>query len=123
MVTALVFAVAIGVLREAQGKMEAPESLLAAASADPTTFVSILTHVGIPAGLEIRQSTYDQYANRSRQWDPEQWTAARLAQRGVVPLAQIVTTFNQRHTEYKAAILSGVLVIRPVDRRVAYLDG
>jgi hypothetical protein len=112
----------VGLLLQARSA-EVPASLLAAAGTDPRTFVSILTHVGVPAGLEIRESSDQLPSSSPRLWDPEQWTAERVAQQNKVPLPQIVAAFNQQHGDYKAAVLDGVLVVRPAERRVAYLDG
>jgi hypothetical protein len=110
-------------LAQARSGIEVPSSLLTAAGTDPTTFIKILTQVGIPAGLEIRQSKYIQHGRTPSQWNYEQWTAERLAQQRLVPIEQLVAAFNQHHPDYQAAMLDGVLVIRPTDRPLAYLDG
>jgi hypothetical protein len=104
-----------------QASAQAPASLLAAAAADPTSFAHLLAEAGIPAGLEIREPDMLRVSTpTSRRCLTV--TREELTRETTVPIEQVVMAFNLGHTGYRAAMMEGVLVIRPVPRSAAYLD-
>jgi hypothetical protein len=119
----LFIGLAIGMAAPAQTGNAVPASLLAAAGADPTSFVHLLAEAGVPAGLEIRKTDFQRRFGLSKPWDPADWTQEKLARQAKVPIERVVSAFNERHAEYRATLIDMVVVIRPVPQRVTYLDG
>ncbi len=89
-----------------------PAALLAGAALGPTEFVMMLSHAGVPAGLEIRAADYGPI----RRPDLEFTSEPR------VTLTDVVAAFNAAHTDYRAKLIENVLVIRPVRATALYLD-
>src|SRR5690348_13228580 len=119
--------VLISVLLAAQKSKatDVPAPILDWASADPYSFVALLTEVQVPAGLEIRDADYQAYvSNRTRlpRWNPYLLNRTHFLDRRAVPASAIVDAFNLRHTDYLAGLDQGVVVIRPSRSRLAYLD-
>jgi len=100
----------------------APASLIAMRAADPKTFVEVLAHLGVPAGLEIRQADYRRSYTTGQGWHPDDWTREKLARQPSVPLDDVVSAFNRRRGDYRATLMQGVVVIRPTRKPAAYLD-
>ena len=91
-----------------------PSSLLVAASQPLVDFAFALADASIPAGLEIRESDDEPPLRPAFNIDPKQR----------VPLNDLVTTFNVHRHDYRAVVMhGGVMVIRPVERKVPFLDG
>jgi hypothetical protein len=80
-----------------------------------TTLISYLAQEGIPAGLEISLKDYETLARRRG--------LERLSSASTVSLDKVAAEFNARHTDFVAALQSGVFVIRPARRRSLFLDG
>jgi hypothetical protein len=96
---------------------QAPESLMSLATVDPLTFVRVLAEARVPAGLEIRQS--DKSIPPRLSSVP---TRERLAQEARVSLDSIAVACNASHRAYRATVAAGVVVVRPTDHAVDYLD-
>ena len=91
---------------------QVPDSLMVAATRDPVMFVMVAAHLGLPSGLEVRAS--DQRPSGR----PEFQSASQRT----VPLSEVLTAFNAAHSDYHAQLSGAVIVIRPVQRKAAYLD-
>lgn len=96
----------------AQPGTQVPVGLLAAAQNSPVEFVMALADASVPAGLEIRAS------ERTPRRKPE----LNIAPQPTQSIAELVRVFNEFHRDYRAALVDDVLVIRPSDKRSAYLD-
>jgi hypothetical protein len=97
--------------RQTGGTVPAP--LLIAASQSLVDFAFALSNASIPSGLEIRESDDGPPLRPPVDIDPKQR----------VPLDDLVTSFNAHQHEYRAVVMrGGVMVIRPVKRRLAFLD-
>ena len=94
-----------------------PESLLDAAGANPYTFVHLLSQVGVPAGLELREADRPRRGDFRPQWQPE-----ALGKQDRIPLDMVLAEFNKAQRTYRAELVDGVINVRPVERRAAYLD-
>jgi hypothetical protein len=82
------------------------------AAVPPETFVWYLVKARMPAGLEIHLA--DRVVETIPQAVPPVFAA--------VTTGNLVSAFNTGHSRYKADLEGGVLVVRPRDRRSAYLD-
>ena len=94
-----------------QSPRTVPASLLAAVDYPLAEFIRMIARV-TPAGFEMRES--DDVA-------PLRSTAVPEGQ-STVALTEVVDAFNRVHRSYHAEIMNGVLVVRPIDRRVTFLD-
>jgi hypothetical protein len=94
----------------------APVSVQQAASADPLSFVLVLAEAGIPAGLELRD------ADRRQASSMRPMTREQMSAEPTVPLEGVLAAFNQSHPDYRAEVVDGVVVVRPVTGRSGYLD-
>ena len=95
-----------------QTSVRVPAGLVDAAGTAPGILVHYLVEASIPAGIELQQS------------DMPLTFPPKLAVdgRSTIPAAELSKAFNERHTTYRAEIVDGVFVIRPVARRASYLD-
>lgn len=71
-----------------------------------------LADASVPSGLELWSS--DRVPPDKPPFD--------INRRPTVGLAELAQAFNTYHDDYRAAVLDGVLVVRPARRRAAYLD-
>lgn len=111
--TLLIWLLSAAVIGAAQVvRPQAPESLLRAAGLPPMSFVELLVEAGIPAGLEIRESDLRATAAGG---EATGWKKS-------VPLQELIEAFNERHVDYTAVLVDGVVMIRPTRMRADYLD-
>ena len=68
------------------------------------------------------RETFRVHRTRRASGIPAQWTPDRLARQQTVAVDRIVATFNEGHEGYRAAIVDGVVVVRPLPRGTSYLD-
>ena len=96
-----------------QAGLTVPASLLAAAKQSPVEFAMALAYASVPSGLEIRESD-DVMPSRLLEFhvDPKE----RL------PVEDLITTFNAQHRDYRAVVMRGVIVVRPVKGTLPFLD-
>lgn len=90
-----------------------PSTLLAQAGRSPREFTALLAAASVPSGLEIKEAdaAYSGQAASS---------SADAAPRS--PVSQLVSAFNAAHPDYRATLMNGVFVIRPVDGVAPFLD-
>jgi hypothetical protein len=108
---------ALAVLLVLQTGRLVPESLVEAARANPYTFVHLLSQTGVPAGLELREADRPRRGDFRPQWQPE-----ALAKQELISLDDVLAEFNRAQKIYRAEFVSGVVTIRPSERRTTYLD-
>jgi hypothetical protein len=96
----------------AQSSERLPAALLAETSRDPAGFIRVLADNAIPAGLEIREADVQPRARQRVDLDRRESTDA----------SQVIASFNRVHADYQAALVDGVIVIRPAKRMPDYLD-
>src|SRR5262245_66187035 len=94
-----------------QSPLTVPASLLAAVDYPLAEFSRMIAKV-TPAGFEMRESD-DVPPLRSTEVTEGQSTVA---------LTEAVAAFNRAKQSYHAEIVDGVLVVRPIDLRVTFLD-
>jgi hypothetical protein len=100
-----------------------PASFIARADVYAISAAQMLVEAGCMVGLEVLRRDYEEFQKPSpRRWSP--WDANRehFAKEERVPLAEFVRAFNATHTTYASDVRDGVVVIRPVADRAAYLD-
>jgi hypothetical protein len=100
-----------------------PSATLTAAKADPLRFVMQLVEAGVPAGLEIRAADRQRAARSATKWNQTRVPRERIGFEDLVPTTQLLTLFNSGRSDYQAALVEGVVVVRPTRDRAAYLDG
>lgn len=91
---------------------QVPSGLRRSAAQEPILFVMALADASVPAGFEVRKSDLL----------PRGRPVLQSTGQPTVGLHEIVAIFNTHHTDYRAAIMDGVVVIRPVGRTAAYLE-
>jgi hypothetical protein len=72
----------------------------------------LLAAASVPSGIELRE--IDDLSSVRPDYDFDQTSK--------VPASELVTMFNTQHRDYAANIIDGVIVIRPADGRVSFLD-
>lgn len=92
---------------------QVPAGIVAAADQEPLAFVMSLADASIPVGFEVPRSHWVL---------PRRVPDFNVAREPAVPFPNLVQRFNARHADYKATIMDGVVVVRPVGRAAAYLD-
>lgn len=107
---AAAFLLAIAMTR---GDRQVPSYLVSLANRPPLEFAFLLASASIPAGIEVRQSD-DIYPGPSR--------VVTRPTEGRVPAEDLVQAFNAAHEDYRAFLMGGVFVIRPVRGRSLFLD-
>jgi hypothetical protein len=90
-----------------------PLFLREAARRSPLEVNMSLVEAHVPAGIEVRESD-DVY--------PKQGHRDDMSQAGQVSLSDVIETFNATHADYRADVIDGVAVIRPVAARAPFLD-
>jgi hypothetical protein len=114
-------ALAISLVVASQAPSTVPEGLRNVAQSSPVEFVMALANAGIPVGLEIDESDDVLPPDwPTRNGKRPAWYHLDESQR--VALSEIIAAFNSHHQTYRAAAMGGVLVIRPVSGRSAFLD-
>lgn len=109
-----VLGVAASTVMAGQTGLTVPASLLVAAKQSPVEFAMALAYTSTPSGLEIRE-TDDVMPSRPPAFD--------IDPKQRVPLAELVTTFNAQHRDYRAVVMrGGVTVVRPVKGTLPFLD-
>lgn len=91
---------------------DVPASLLLAAETRPIEFAMALRHADVLVGIEVPA------ADRI----PQRMPNFALTYDKTVALSEVVNRFNQSHPGHQAALVDGVVVVRPRDRRADYLD-
>jgi len=89
-----------------------PSYLLGAAQRPPVEFAMALLTARVPCGLEIRES----------EDRPHERPVSKIGPQGDVPLSDVVRAFEAHHRDYRAAVVGGVLVIRPRTDVLPFLD-
>ncbi|HET9383874.1 MAG TPA: hypothetical protein VFO67_01920, partial [Gemmatimonadales bacterium] len=90
-----------------------PAALASAARGRPVEFAMLLAHASVLVGLEI-------YGSDSEPRTMPEWQSIRGDE--MIPLDIVIEAFNESHRDYKAGLMDGVVVIRPVARRAPFLD-
>ena len=105
----------------AQARVTVPSAVLAAAEASPVEFVMALADAAVPAGLEIRESEDVLPAGwPSLKGRKPAWFNADRTHR--IAAAEVVAAFNGSRRDYRAVLMGQVLVIRPIDGALPFLD-
>src|SRR5580704_9503588 len=102
----------VGLTVRVPAATQAPAGLIATAGAAPGVFTDYLVEASIPAGIELRQ------ADMPLTFPPK----IAIDRTNAIAASELVNTFNDRQRGYRAALVDGVFVIRPVAGRAAYLD-
>jgi hypothetical protein len=104
---------AIGLV-SSQAPATVPSSLAGSAKRSPLELVGALAAASVPAGLEIRHS--DDVL-------PSPWPPAFRDSKRRVPIADVLAAFNAARQDYRGvAAKGGVVVLRPADGRLPFLD-
>ena len=89
-----------------------PASVLRLVGGSPLTLAMALADASVPAGLEIKQTDW---AAPHPHFDLTRDDA-------FISEIELVAAFNERHSAYRAVIIDGVIVIRPIASQPDYLD-
>lgn len=89
-----------------------PSYLLAAARRPPIEFAMALLSASVACGLEIREP----------EDRPHEGPVSKIGPEGNVLIIDVVKAFEAHHGDYRAAIVGGVLVIRPRKDVLPFLD-
>jgi hypothetical protein len=109
----VVMNVGLSNLTFAQRGPSVPSALLAWADRSPVEFAMALAYASVPAGLEIRESDDIPPSTRPQLTiDP-----ARNIQ-----ASELARAFNSQRSDYDAALMGRVLVIRPTGSALPFLD-
>lgn len=114
--------VAAALVGSQAASVAAPKALLQWAADDPLTFAQVLAHAGLAAGVELTVADHQRFSTQRRRWNPEQWTAESIGLGETASVDVLVAAFNESHVDHQASADRGVVLIRPVRRRAAYLD-
>jgi hypothetical protein len=90
-----------------------PTSLLEAAQRRPADFAAALASASVAAGFELKEPD---------DGPPSGETMALGDSDRKVPLADVAKAFEARHPAYRASLLRGVLVVRPAEDSLPFLD-
>jgi hypothetical protein len=90
-----------------------PASLLEAAQQTTVDFAGALASASVAAGFELEEAD---------DGPPSGKTMAPGDRDRKVPLADVANAFEARHLAYRAGVLRGVLVIRPAQDALPFLD-
>ena len=112
-----VLAFASATLVFAQSTDTVPAELLALANRTPLEFANMLATACVPSGIELREID-DVYTSGRPEVTPD--THFDLETR--IPANRVADAFNENHREYRADWMEGVMVIRPREGQVAFLD-
>lgn len=91
---------------------DVPAGLLSLASEPSLTFVKYLVATGVPSGIEIKEPDLPRSGRQKKDVDG----------RAKISAVELVQAFNDRHSDYRAEVQSGTIVIRPVNRQSHDLD-
>lgn len=91
---------------------QVPAALLAAVGEPPLVFIGLLAEAAVPAGLEIKQPERFRPASKAYDIDRDSTTS----------VAELIKVFNLSNRDYRAESMADVVVIRPAERKAAYLD-
>jgi hypothetical protein len=89
-----------------------PAGLVVVAGGNPLTFVHYCAELSVPCDLEILET------DLARGWS----NGSAIRRVGTVPASDVISAFNKTHSDYKAADLDGVILIRPSQQRARYLE-
>lgn len=92
---------------------QVPAYLVSLADRPPLEFAFLLASASIPSGIEVRQPD-DTYPGPPR--------AGTQPSERTVSAEELMQAFNAAHEDYRAVLMDGVFVIRPVRGRSAFLD-
>ena len=90
-----------------------PASLLEAARRSPVDFAAALASASVAAGFELKEAD---------DGPPSGQAIAAGGRDQKVTLPDVAKAFEARHLEYRASTLQGVLVVRPVQGVLPFLD-
>ena len=100
-----------------------PASFIERADVYAISAAQMLVEAGCTVGLEVLRRDYEEFQKPSpRRWNP--WNANRdhFAKEERVPITEFIRAFNTAHDMYGSDVRDGVVIIRPVAGRAAYLD-
>jgi hypothetical protein len=112
LIIALYVLTASGVPR-AQAVPDVPSGLVAASRLPPMSFAMSLVDNFVPTGIEVRGSPIG---------PREPMPAFDLDRQNVVPVTDVIQGFNTAHSDYRATWTDNVILIRPIERRLRFLD-
>jgi len=104
-----------------QAQVTVPSAVLAVADSSPFEFAMALANASVPAGLEIRESDdvlpagYPTLDGKRPAW----FNADRTHR---IAGTEVVEAFNRSRRDYRAILMGQVLVIRPVEGTLTFLD-
>ena len=90
-----------------------PASLIEAAQQSPVDFAGALAAASMPSGFEIKEADDGPPSEKATPpVDPDR----------KVVMTDVIRAFEDRHPTYRARMIRGVLVVRPVEDALAFLD-
>lgn len=100
-------------LDRAQAGVAVPAALIEAAQQSPVDFAAALASASVPSGFEVKEADDGPPSQRATaSADPDR----RVAVTGVL------RAFEEQHPSYRARMVRGVIVVRPVEGVLAFLD-
>jgi hypothetical protein len=100
-----------------------PTSFIARADVYAISAAQMLVEAGCTVGLEVLRQDYEEFQKPSpRRWNPWNANQDHFAKEERVPLAEFVRAFNATQTTYASDVQGGVVTIRLIAGRAAYLD-
>ncbi len=112
-IAGVVVMLALSSSTSAQVRPTVPSALLAWAGRSPVEFAMALAYASVPSGLEIRESDdIPPSARPEFKIDPAQNIHA----------SELAKAFNSNRSDYRAVVMGEVLVIRPTEDRMPFLD-
>lgn len=90
-----------------------PAALIEAARQSPVDFAAALAGASVPSGFEIKEAD---------DGPPSEMATAPVDPNLKVAMTDVIRAFEDRHPSYRARMIRGVLVVRPVEGALAFLD-
>ena len=90
-----------------------PAALIEAAQQSPVDFAAALAGASVPSGFEIKDAD---------DGPPSELATAPVDPNRKVAMADVIRAFEDRHSGYRARMIRGTLVVRPVEGALAFLD-
>jgi hypothetical protein len=90
-----------------------PAAVVEAAQQSPVDFAAALAGAAVPSGFEIKEAD---------DGPPSAPAAGLVDPQQKVALTEVISAFEGRHPGYRARMTAGVLVVRPVEDALPFLD-